>query len=99
MGTQNNSKEDNYDFLTHAPVSKTVLTMAVPTIVTMLVTSLYNMADTFFVGQIDTQSTAVRTLESHGETSLLPGQLSKRYSMVEVHLCRVRDWGASPLSP
>lgn len=58
MGTQNNSKEDNYDFLTHAPVSKTVLTMAVPTIVTMLVTSLYNMADTFFVGQIDTQSTA-----------------------------------------
>ncbi len=52
------SKQDNYDFLTHAPVHKTVLTMAVPTIVTMLVTSLYNMADTFFVGQLDTQSTA-----------------------------------------
>lgn len=52
------SKHDNYDFLTHAPVHKAVLTMALPTIVTMLVTSLYNMADTFFVGQLDTQSTA-----------------------------------------
>lgn len=49
---------DNYDFLTHAPIHRTVLTMAVPTIITMLVTALYNMADTFFVGRINTQSTA-----------------------------------------
>lgn len=55
---KNQTQSDNYDFLTHAPVHKAVLTMAVPTIVTMLVTSLYNMADTFFVGQLDTQSTA-----------------------------------------
>lgn len=58
MSFKKDGKEDNYDFPTHAPVSRTVLTMAVPTIVTMLVTSLYNMADTFFVGQLDTQSTA-----------------------------------------
>lgn len=32
--------------------------MAGPTIVSMMVTALYNMADTFFVGLIDTQSTA-----------------------------------------
>ena len=32
--------------------------MAVPTVISMLVTSLYSIADTFFVGQIDTQSTA-----------------------------------------
>lgn len=32
--------------------------MAVPTIISMLITNLYNIADTFFVGQIDTQSTA-----------------------------------------
>lgn len=51
-------QRDNYVFLTHAPVHKAVLTMAVPTIITMLVTSLYNMADTYFVGQLDTQSTA-----------------------------------------
>ncbi len=49
---------DNYTYLTSAPVHRVVLTMAVPTIISMLVTGLYNMADTFFVGQIDTQSTA-----------------------------------------
>ena len=32
--------------------------MAVPTIISMLITSLYNIADTFFVGHINTQSTA-----------------------------------------
>lgn len=49
---------DNYTFLTQAPAHRVILTMAVPTIITMLVTSLYNVADTFFVGQLDTQSTA-----------------------------------------
>ena len=49
---------DNYTYLTTYPVHRVVLTLAVPTIISMLVTSLYNIADTFFVGQIDTQSTA-----------------------------------------
>ena len=30
--------------------------MAIPTIITMLITSLYNMADTFFVGQLNNTS-------------------------------------------
>ena len=50
--------QDNYNFLTHAPVHRVVLSMAVPTIISMLVTSLYNMADTYFVGKINTQCTA-----------------------------------------
>ena len=51
-------KRDNYTYLTSAPVEKVILTMAVPTIISMLVTSLYNMADTFFVGKLNTQATA-----------------------------------------
>ena len=51
-------KRDNYTFLTQGPVHKVILTMAVPTIISMLITSLYNIADTFFVGQLDTQSIA-----------------------------------------
>ncbi len=51
-------KRDNYTFLTHAPVHRVILTMAVPTIISMLSTSLYNLADTYFVGRINTQSTA-----------------------------------------
>lgn len=44
-------KHDNYTFLTSAPVSRVVVAMAVPTIISMLVTSLYNMADTFLWGK------------------------------------------------
>lgn len=51
-------KQDNYTYLTQGPVAKVILSMAVPSIISMLVTSLYNAVDTFFVGQIDTPSTA-----------------------------------------
>lgn len=49
---------DNYTFLTEAPVHKVVFTMAIPTIISMLSTSMYNLADTYFVGSINTQSVA-----------------------------------------
>ena len=49
---------DNYTYLTTAPIRRVIPTMAIPTIISMLVTALYNMADTFFVGKLDTQSTA-----------------------------------------
>ena len=53
-----NTKRNNFIFLTQAPVHRVIHTMAVPTIISMLVTSLYNMADTFFVSKINTQCTA-----------------------------------------
>ena len=55
---QMEQNRDNYAFLTEGPIHRVIGTMAVPTIISMLVLSLYNMADTFFVGRIDTQSTA-----------------------------------------
>ena len=51
-------QEDNYTFLTQEPIPKVIGTMAVPTIISMLVTNLYNIVDTYFVGKIDTQATA-----------------------------------------
>ena len=51
-------QEDNYTFLTREPIPKVIGTMAVPTIISMLVTNLYNIVDTYFVGKIDTQATA-----------------------------------------
>lgn len=44
--------------MTTQPVGRLVVEMAVPSMVCMLVTGLYNVVDTFFVGKIDTQSTA-----------------------------------------
>ena len=49
---------EKFQYLTHAPVHRVIGTMAIPTIISMLLTSVYNLVDTFFVGQIDTQSTA-----------------------------------------
>ncbi len=40
------------------PVERLTCAMAAPTILTMLITAFYNMADTYFVGQLDTDSTA-----------------------------------------
>ena len=34
------------------PVAKAVLTLAIPTIISQIVTMIYNLADTFFIGQI-----------------------------------------------
>ena len=35
-----------------APVSRAVISLAVPTVISQLITVIYNMADTFFIGQI-----------------------------------------------
>lgn len=50
--------EEKRKYLTEAPVEKLVCKLAGPTILSMLITSFYNMADTFFVGKINTQATA-----------------------------------------
>lgn len=49
---------DKYTFLTQAPVHRVIGAMAIPNIISMLLTSMYNLVDTFFVGKINTQSTA-----------------------------------------
>ncbi len=53
-------QKDNSKFtrMTTAPVRRLICTLAVPTIISMLVTALYNIADTFFVGRIGTEATA-----------------------------------------
>ena len=38
--------------MTTQPVEKLILRLAVPTLISMMISSIYNMADTFFVGQI-----------------------------------------------
>ncbi|MEI0562505.1 MATE family efflux transporter [Brachyspira pulli] len=44
--------------LTESNVETLVIKLGIPTIISMLTTSFYNMADTFFVSKINTQSTA-----------------------------------------
>ena len=49
---------DKYTLMTTAPIPRLIGSLAIPTIVSMLVTSFYVMIDTYFVGKINTQATA-----------------------------------------
>ena len=51
-------QEEKYKYLTQSNIEPLIIKMAIPTIISMLTTSFYNMADTFFVSKINTQSTA-----------------------------------------
>jgi putative MATE family efflux protein len=42
--------QDHYIKMTETPVAKLIVTLGVPTTISMLITSIYNMADTYFVG-------------------------------------------------
>ncbi|MFR5601666.1 MAG: MATE family efflux transporter [Lachnospiraceae bacterium] len=50
------TQEEKLRQMTEEPISKLIPSLAVPTIISMLVTSIYNMADTFFVSQIGTSA-------------------------------------------
>lgn len=58
MSVKNMSQDDRVAYMTTAPIPRLICTMSIPTIISMLVTSFYNMADTLFVGRLNTQSTA-----------------------------------------
>lgn len=47
-----------YKEMTETSVEKLILRLSVPTIISMLVTNIYNMADTFFVGKLGTSASA-----------------------------------------
>ena len=48
--------EEKYKMMVETPVNKLIPRLAVPTIISMLITSIYNMADTFFVSQLSTSA-------------------------------------------
>ncbi len=54
----NNSLESKQQQMLTAPVEKLILKLAAPSIVIMLITALYNLADTYFVSGLGTSATA-----------------------------------------
>ena len=46
------AEEAKYTRMTETPVPRLILTLAVPTIISMMITTIYNTADTFFVSRI-----------------------------------------------
>jgi|SRR5574344_186633 putative MATE family efflux protein len=50
------TREEEYQRMITKPVSNLVLSLAIPTVTSMLVSSLYNMADTYFVSKLGTSA-------------------------------------------
>ena len=48
--------EKRTEMMLNAPVSRVIPRLAIPTIISMLISSIYNMADTFFVSQLGTSA-------------------------------------------
>ena len=44
--------EQHYRKMTETPVARLIISMGIPTTISMLITNIYNMADTYFVGAV-----------------------------------------------
>lgn len=56
MSKVSRTPEEQRTYMLETPIPKLITTLAAPTILTMLITALYNMADTYFVSQINTSA-------------------------------------------
>ena len=50
--------KNQFNKMINTPIPKLIGSLAIPTVISMLVTSVYNMADTYFVSQINTEASA-----------------------------------------
>lgn len=57
-----------YDMMTQQPIPGLIMRLGFPTMISMFVTTLYNMADSYFVGQINTSAS--------GATSVVMGLMA-----------------------
>ncbi len=51
------TQEEKFKTMTESPIRPLIVKLAIPTMISMLVTSFYNMADTYFVGKLGTSAT------------------------------------------
>ncbi len=90
---QETMEERQYRRMTETPVGTLVIQLGIPTTISMLVTTIYNMADTYFVGMLDDNSAsgaigvvfglmsiiqAIGFMFGHGSGSLISRALGQR---------------------
>ena len=69
MEEQETQQQEKFIKMTQTPVPRLICGLAAPCILSMLITSFYNMADTYFVSRIGTSATAASTLSMPIQTS------------------------------
>ncbi|MCM1287616.1 MAG: MATE family efflux transporter [Clostridium sp.] len=93
MGThQDAAGTANYEKMVNTPVARLVTRLAIPTIISMMVTTIYSMADTYFVGKLGNSASgavgvvfglmainqAVGFMFGHGAGSIVARRLGER---------------------
>ena len=87
-----NNSDSQYKQMIETPIPKLVGSLAVPTVISMLVTNIYNMADTFFVSRLGTSASgaigitatltlmlqAIGLMFGHGSGSIISRALGSR---------------------
>ena len=71
MARKNSNPEEKRRYMLDTPIPKLVMRMAIPTIAAMLVTSIYNLADTFFVSHLGTSATGAVGVNSSIDTMIM----------------------------
>lgn len=62
------SADQQYKKMTETPIPKLIISLGIPTIISMLITNIYNMADSYFVSQL--------SLSAGGATSIVFGVMA-----------------------
>lgn len=84
--------ELHYKKMTETPVEKLIISLSIPTIISMLITNIYNLADTYFVGTLGVSASgavgivftlmsilqAIGFMLGHGAGSVISRLLAKR---------------------
>ena len=52
------STDENFSQMTETPIRPLIIRLAVPTVISNLISTIYNAADTFFIGLISTSASA-----------------------------------------
>ena len=55
--SQETSQDAKYQEMVESPLEPLIIRMSIPSIVSLLITSIYNLADTYFVGKLGTSAT------------------------------------------
>ena len=65
-----NLQQEQYVKMTQTPIPKLIIGLSIPTTISMLITNIYNMADTFFVSKISiSASGATGIVFSYGNSA------------------------------
>ena len=72
-----NIKQSNkHESMLTGPIGPTIIRMAVPTIMATLITSIYHLADTYFVSTLGTNATAAVSVNS---SSIILPKISRSF--------------------